>query len=88
MRAMAFDVGSKTIGVAASDALGLIAGGVETIRRSSVQDDFRRIAELVGERGADILVVGYPKNMNGTVGERAQASEAFAGELRQRFPAA
>ncbi len=86
MRAMSLDVGTKTIGVAASDLMLMIAGGVETIRRTSPQKDFERLTQLVKEYEVDTLVVGYPKNMNGSVGERAQMCEAFAEELRQYFP--
>lgn len=86
MRAMSLDVGTKTIGVAASDLMMMIAGGVETIRRTSPQKDFERLTQLVKEYEVDTLVVGYPKNMNGSVGERAQMCEAFAEELRQYFP--
>lgn len=86
MRAMSLDVGTKTIGVAASDLMMMIAGGVETIRRTSPQKDFERLTQLVKEYEVDTLVVGYPKNMNGSVGERAQMCEAFAEELRQHFP--
>ena len=86
MRAMSLDVGTKTIGVAASDLMMMIAGGVETIRRTSPQKDFERLTQLVKEYEVDSLVVGYPKNMNGSVGERAQMCEVFAEELRQHFP--
>lgn len=86
MRAMSLDVGTKTIGVAASDLMMMIAGGVETIRRTSPQKDFERLTQLVKEYEVDTLVVGYPKNMNGSVGERAQMCEGFAEELRQYFP--
>lgn len=86
MRAMSLDVGTKAIGVAASDLMMMIAGGVETIRRTSPQKDFERLTQLVKEYEVDTLVVGYPKNMNGSVGERAQMCEAFAEELRQHFP--
>ena len=87
MRAMSLDVGTKTSGIATSDLLWMIANGVETIRRTSVERDFTRIAELIKEHDVSTLVVGYPKNMNGTIGERAQICEAFAEELRSRFPA-
>lgn len=87
MRAMSLDVGTKTIGIATSDLMWMIANGVETIRRTSVERDFTRIAELIKEHEVSTLVVGYPKNMNGSIGERAQICEAFAEELRNRFPA-
>lgn len=88
MRAMSLDVGTKTIGIATSDLLWMIANGVETIRRTSVERDFARIGELIKEHEVSTLVVGYPKNMNGSIGERAQICEAFAEELRTRFPEA
>lgn len=87
MRAMSLDVGTKTIGIATSDLMWMIANGVETIRRTSVERDFIRIGELIKEHEVSTLVVGYPKNMNGSIGERAQICEAFAEELRNRFPA-
>ena len=86
MRAMSLDVGTKTIGIATSDLLWMIANGVETIRRTSVERDFARIGELIKEHEVSTLVVGYPKNMNGSIGERAQICEAFAEELRTLFP--
>lgn len=87
MRAMSLDVGTKTIGIATSDLMWMIANGVETIRRTSMERDFTRIGELIKEHEVSTLVVGYPKNMNGSIGERAQICEAFAEELRNRFPA-
>jgi putative Holliday junction resolvase len=86
MRCMALDLGSKTIGIAVSDVTGLIAGGVETIRRTSPLRDDNRLQELVQEYEVATLVVGYPKNMNGTVGERARGCEDFAEHLRALFP--
>jgi putative Holliday junction resolvase len=83
---MSLDVGTKTIGIATSDLMWMIANGIETIRRTSVERDFTRIGELIKEHEVSTLVVGYPKNMNGSIGERAQICEAFAEELRNRFP--
>ena len=85
MRSMSLDVGTRTIGIAVIDLLGMIAGGVETIKRTTPERDFERIGQLIKEHDVDTLVVGYPKNMNGTIGERAQSCEAMAEELRQRF---
>ena len=81
MRKMSLDVGTRTIGIAVSDLLGMIANGVETIKRTTEERDYARIAELIKEHEVDTLVVGYPKNMNGTIGERAQACEAMAQRL-------
>jgi putative Holliday junction resolvase len=84
MRSMSLDVGTRTIGVAASDLMGMIANGVETIRRTSEERDLQRIGELIAEYEVDTMVVGYPKNMNGSVGERAQSCEARV--IGERFP--
>ena len=86
MRSMSLDLGTRTIGIAVSDLTGLIANGVETLRRTSPERDFMRIQELLAEWEVEEIVLGYPKNMNGTIGERAEISEAFAEELRNRFP--
>ena len=86
MRKMSLDVGTRTIGIAVSDLMGMIANGVETIRRTTEEKDYARIAELIKEHEVDTLVVGYPKNMNGTIGERAEACAAMAEALRTMFP--
>ena len=86
MRSMSLDVGTRTIGVAARDLMGMIANGVETIRRTSEERDLQRIGELIAEYEVDTMVVGYPKNMNGSVGERAQSCEDFARVIGERFP--
>lgn len=86
MRIMALDLGSKTIGVAVSDSTGLIARGVETIRRQGDKKDFVRLAELIAAEEVSTIVLGYPKNMNGTIGERAKLSENFMEKLKQQFP--
>lgn len=86
MRTMGLDVGTRTIGIAVSDLLGMIAGGVETIKRTSEERDFNMIKELAAEHEVDTFVVGYPKNMNGTVGERGKACEEFAEKVRGLFP--
>ena len=72
MRIMALDVGSRTIGIACSDALLMTAQGIETIRRTSLENDFSRLRELISEYEVHELVVGMPKNMNGTKGDRAE----------------
>lgn len=86
MRILALDVGDKTIGVAVSDELGLTAQGVEVIRRSSPARDFARLAEIVAAYQADTIVIGLPKNMNGTIGPRGEAVQAFAAEVADAFP--
>ncbi len=86
MRIMALDLGTRTIGVAVSDVTGLIANGIETVRRTSPERDFSRLEQLVAQWEIGEFVLGYPKNMNGTIGERAKVSEQFAEELKNRFP--
>jgi putative Holliday junction resolvase len=83
---MALDLGTRTIGVAVSDVTGLIANGIETIRRTSPEREFSRLEQLVAQWEIGEIVLGYPKNMNGTIGERAKVSEQFAEELKNRFP--
>ena len=74
---MGLDYGSKTIGVAVSDPLGITAQGVEIIRReeeNKLRKSLRRVEELVKEYEVEEIVLGFPKNMNNTVGERAEKS--------------
>jgi putative Holliday junction resolvase len=83
MRVLGLDVGDRTVGIAVSDALGLTAQGVETIRRRKLADDLARLQELMVQYETKTLVVGYPKNMNGTVGERCEIVKAFAEEIQK-----
>ena len=71
MRILGLDFGAKTVGVAVSDPLGITAQGVEIIRRqkeSKLRQTLARIAELTDEYQADAIVLGFPKNMSGTIG--------------------
>ena len=86
MRALALDIGDKTIGVAASDLLGITAQGVETIRRTSNKDDLKRLGELVAQFEATTFVIGLPKNMDGTEGSRCELVRNFAAKLNATFP--
>ena len=81
------DFGTKTVGVAISDPLMVTAQPVETITRKSankLRQTLARIEELIVENHVELIVLGYPKNMNNTVGERAQACEAFKEDLERR----
>ena len=82
MRIMALDVGSRTIGIACSDALLMTAQGIETIRRTSLENDFNRLRELISEYEVHELVVGMPKDMNGTKGDRAEKTEEFVEKMK------
>jgi putative holliday junction resolvase len=87
MRIMGLDYGSVTVGVAISDELLITAQGIETIRRkheTKLRQSLARIEELIKEYNVDRIVLGYPKNMNNTIGERAIKSEEFADVLRRR----
>lgn len=85
MRILGLDYGDRRIGVALSDAFGWTAQGLEMIERKKEGDDFKRIAELVKEYEVESIVVGLPKNMNGTVGPRGEICMEFAEELRQNL---
>ena len=87
MRAIGLDFGSKTVGVAISDPLGVTAQGIEIIRRTSenkLRKTLARIEELIKEYGVDTIVLGLPKNMNNTLGDRAEKSLEFKGMLERR----
>lgn len=87
MRILGLDYGSRTVGVAVSDPLGLTAQAVETIWRkqeNKLRRTLARIDELVEEFGIERIIVGYPKNMNNTIGERAQKSLEFKEMLEKR----
>lgn len=86
-RIMGLDFGSKTVGVAISDGLGLTAQGVEIIRRTSenkLRRTLARIEELIKEHDVGEIVLGFPKNMNNTIGDRAEKSLAFREMLEKR----
>ena len=88
MRIMGLDYGSKTIGVAISDPMGLTAQGLEIIRReeeNKLRKSLRRIEELVQEYQVEEVVLGFPKNMNNTIGERAEKSLQLKETLERRL---
>lgn len=84
---MGLDYGSKTVGVAVSDALQITAQGVEIIRRkqeNKLRQTLARIEDLITEYEVEKIVLGFPKNMNDTVGERAEKSLEFQEMLERR----
>lgn len=86
MRVMACDYGSKTIGIAVSDPFGWTAQGVEIIRRKEEEDlksSFQRIKELITEYSVEKIVVGLPKNMNNSLGERVEKTMQFVEKLKE-----
>lgn len=87
MRILGLDYGSKTVGVAVSDPLGLTAQGVEIIRRKSenkMRQTLARIEELVTQYQVEKIVLGFPKNMNNTLGDRAEKSLELKETLERR----
>ena len=86
-RILGLDFGSKTVGVAISDPLGLTAQGLEIVRRereNKLRRTLARIEEIIEEYGVTRIVLGLPKNMNGTEGPRAAATREFAESLERR----
>ena len=83
MRIMGLDLGDKTIGVAMSDSLAMTAQGLTVIKRSN--KEIQELSDLILEYEVNEIVLGYPKNMNGTIGERAIKSEEYAEKLKENF---
>lgn len=84
-RIMGLDVGDKTIGVAISDLLGLTAQGLTTIRRESKVKDYAALEEIMKEYEIKKVVVGFPRNMNGSVGPQGEKTIKFATKLKNKF---
>ena len=87
MRILGLDLGSKTLGVAVSDELGWTAQGIETIKINEESRDYQlgRLSEIIEQHSVDKIVLGMPKNMNGTIGPRAEASQRFSEILTKKF---
>lgn len=85
-RYLGLDIGDRTIGIAVSDPLGLTAQGVETIRRKNLEKDLARLGELMEQYETRSLVSGYPKNMNGTEGDRCEVVKAFLEKVKKQYP--
>ena len=81
MRIMAWDVGSKRIGVALSDPLKITAQGLQTFQRTTLEEDVKGLWQLIDEHEVSQLVVGLPKNMDGTIGFKAEEVQQFIADL-------
>lgn len=81
-RILGLDVGDVRIGIALSDLLMITAQGIETYTRRDEQEDIQYLCELMDQRDVETLVVGLPKNMNGTIGEQAEKVQDFAEKLK------
>lgn len=84
-RILGLDVGDVRIGVAVSDPLGITAQAVTTIHRKNLQKDLQALSSLLEEYNAGTVVVGYPLNMDGSVGPQAEKVNAFSEALSARF---
>ncbi len=83
MRILGLDVGTKRIGIAISDELGWTAQGIKTLHRSNGQSDLGEIRDIAREYGVEKIVVGLPRNMNGSLGPQAEMTLGFVQELRE-----
>ncbi len=83
-RVLGLDIGDRRIGVSISDALGITAQGLDTIERSEPEKDVERIGEIIKKWEIKKIVVGLPKNMNGTLGPQAEKVKAFIENLQQK----
>ncbi len=84
-RILGLDVGSRTIGLAVSDPLGITAQGLQTIRRKNKRTDFAQLAQIVKDYSVAEIVVGYPLRLSGAEGTQSEKMQLFAEELRKRF---
>jgi len=87
LRILGLDVGSKTVGIAMSDEFGWTAQGLETLKINEEENvfGFNEIGKIIKDNEVSKVVVGFPKNMNGTIGPRGKASQFYARELEDRF---
>jgi putative holliday junction resolvase len=86
MRILALDVGERRIGLAVSDELGLTAQGLPTLKRTKPSSDLKHIEHLVKEHAAKTMVVGLPRNMNGSMGVQAHIVMDFIEDLKRKIP--
>lgn len=77
-------MGDKTIGIALSDPMGIIASGITTVIRKDLETDLNTLIKFINENSVELLVVGLPKNMNDTIGPQAQRVMNFANRLRDK----
>lgn len=87
MRILGIDYGDARIGIAVSDLLGITAQGVCVIAEKNFQKQVEKVISCVKEYGAGKIVLGFPKNMNGTVGERGEKTKVFADALKEKTDA-
>lgn len=83
MRILGLDVGTKRIGIAISDELGWTAQAIKTLHRHESKSDLGEIRDIAGQYGVEEIVVGLPRNMNGSLGPQAQMVLGFIRDLRE-----
>lgn len=85
MRIMGLDVGTHTIGIAISDELGITAQGLKTLRRKSMEEDFKEMAAIIRQFEIEKIIVGLPKNMDGTLGRQAEKVLKWIEALKDKI---
>lgn len=84
-RILAIDYGSRRMGLAVSDPLGITSQGIETLQRKNKRSDFSRLGQVIREYNVQEIVLGYPLRMSGAEGTQSEKVAGFAEELRQKF---
>jgi putative Holliday junction resolvase len=85
MRILALDLGERRIGLAVSDPMEILATGLPTLERKSIEEDLSVLEKIVKERSIGKIILGFPKHMNGDIGEKANESIRFKDLLESRF---
>lgn len=85
MRIMGIDYGEKRFGIALSDPLGITAQGLPTIERTSIQEDIKKIINIIQEKEVQEIVVGLPKHLNNTLGDKAKEVLNFIDTLKKHI---
>lgn len=83
MKALGMDLGTKTLGLAVSDKLGIISNPYKTLRYNDIDELVNEVNNLIKDLNVEILVLGYPKNMNNTLGEAIERTEIFKEKLER-----
>ena len=84
-RILAIDFGERRIGLAISDELGLIAQGLSTFQKKKDEDFIVYLNKIINENKIEKIIIGFPKMMNGTLGEKAEQVKGFAEDIKERF---
>ena len=85
MRILGLDIGDRTIGVSVSDPLSIIAQGVTTIRRKGEDNDIEELLKICTQYNVELIVAGFPKNMNGTIGPQAEKVLQFCEIIKEKI---